>query len=420
VGKACVYLERSKSSPITLHLYEAGDLSPHNPFLHIVPHAVGQLKSLVAYGTPGNLQDITARLCRPAPLLEYLSINGDYGAEVTRNPALTTALFDGDLTSLRELRLQSVRTELPWRNMINLTSFALGHTSPGELLIKQLLDFFESAPHLREIELRYANPIFDPKNGRLVSLACLKTMEIVGDDPGVHPSLLLNHLIIPIGAELTTQADSHGPLIEGHRSLDNLRNLPNFTDIYLRMDEGYTQIQFIGPNGRVCMVGVSPRGDPTRLVLESLARFDTSEAKLLKIDRGNSPSSDLPYRALLPMKHLHTLTLFQCTSPDIFIHALDPSISSSGVVVCPKLEELVLVLRRDGETLNINNVIGMAAARASRGAKLESVRIISDDKSMQIDALELEKHASHVECGPWVGVANEDGDSGDEGGWWGE
>ena len=430
--KAHVYLERSKSSPINLRLHEGGHLSPRNPFLKIVPHAIDRLKSLVVYATPWNLPAITANLSRPAPLLEYLSINGNYEFKPHRNPVLPAALFDGDLPSLRELYLRSVRTELPWRNMINLTSFDLFRMKPDDVSIKQLLDFFESAPRLRKIKLFFATPTSGAQNDRLVSLACLEKMDVIGDEP---PSLLLDHLIIPVGARLTTQAGSHGPLIEGHlpRSLANLRNLPSFTKIRLNFYEFSPCVRFSGPNGRVRML-ITPRGNTTYLVLESLARFDTSKTERLKIDRGNSPSSDPLYRALLPMQHLRTLTLSQCTSPNIFIHALDPNISSSGVVVCPELEELVLVLRVNGETLDIKNVIEMAAARASRGAKLKSVRIVDLDseapsplldlrgdpvyvnqgKSMQIDASEIKKHVLRVEYGPEIDTADEHSDSSEE------
>jgi hypothetical protein len=423
VEKARVYLERSKSSPITLHLYEARDLSPHNPFLHIVPHAISRLKSLRINAIPENLADITAHISRPAPILEYLSICVERDREPDqRNPTLTTALFNGDLTSLRDLALQSVRTELPWRNMVNLTSFMLGYTLPRDVSIRQLLDFFESAPHLRKIELRSVNLTSGTQDSRLVSMARLKRMEIIGDDPDHPPSLLLDHLIIPIGAELTTRLGLHTPLIGGHlpKSLDNLRNLPNFTDICLRIGRGFPRIRLSGPNGQVTTMFPRtsfPRTSPihtTHFILGSLAWLDTSRTERLKIDRGNSPSGDPLYRAFLPMKRLRTFTLSHSSSPDALIRTLDPNIGSSGIVVCPKLEELVLVLRLDGETLDIKNVIEMAASRASRGAKLKSIRIVSRDESIRINVLELRKHVSHVECGPEVGVANEDSDGSDE------
>ena len=404
--KTRVYLERSNFSPIKLRLDERGGLSPHNPFLQIVPHATGRLKSLIINGTSGNLQDITPHLFRPAPLLEYLSISS-HTPGLQHDPTLTTALFNGDIPSLRELSLQCVQTELPWRNMVNLTSFELRGTMSYEVTVRQFLDFFESAPRLQKIELINATPTSGAQNGRLVSLASLKWIDIVGDDP---PSLLLDHLIIPIGAKLTTLGTSSGPLTENllPRSLDNLRNLSDFTDIHLYIDEEDPDIRFSGPNGQV-RVFMPPQDNATCLVLESLARFDTSKTERIQIEYGYSPSSDPLYRALLPMKHLRTLTLSRCTSPDIFIHALDP-IMRLGDVICPRLEDLVLVLHPDVETLDIKKVIEMAAGRASRGAKLKSVRIVSQDESMWIDALELRKHVSHVECGPGDGVADGDTD----------
>jgi hypothetical protein len=409
--KTRVYLERSKSSPINLRLDEGGDLSPHNPFLQIVPHAIGRLKSLIVNATPRNLPAITAHLSQPSPFLGLLSINGNHEFKSERNPVLTTVLFNDDFPSLRELRLQSVRTELPWRNMVNLTSFELGRTHPDHVPIRQLLDFFESAPRLRKIRLFFATPTSGAQNDRLVSLACLRWMHVAGEGP---PSLLLDHLIIPAGAELITRTKSHGPPIDNllPRSLNNLRNLSNFTKIHLDFSDFYPHIQFSGPNGQVHMF-LSPLEDPTHLTLEFLARFDTSKTEWLKIDNYYF-QNDPPFRELLPMKHLRTLTITRCGIPDVFIHVLDPSMSSSEVVVCPKLEELVLVLHANGETIDIKNVIAMAAARASRGAKLKSVRIVTQDKSVQIDALELKRYVLNVECGPGDDVADEETDAGDE------
>ena len=54
----------------------------------------------------------------------------------------------------------------------------------------------------------------------------------------------------------------------------------------------------------------------------------------------------------------------------------------------------------------------MVVARASRGAKFRSVRIVGSNEAIQIDSLELKKHVLHVECGPDVGIPYYD--SGDE------
>jgi hypothetical protein len=198
-------------------------------------------------------------------------------------------------------------------------------------------------------------------------------MEISGDGSA---SLLLDHLVIPVGVDLTIEVDLPNPPIKDcpPRLLDNLRNFPNFTTIELYGNESDPHMQFSGPNGEVRMIPRTSRVDMTYLILESLDQFDTSKIERLKIDRGNSPSSDPPYRGLLPMKHLRTLTLRQCASLHVFTHALHPDMSASAAGVCPKLEELVIVT--DRIVIDVKPVIGMVAARASEGAKLESIRIV--------------------------------------------
>ena len=414
--KTRVYLERSKSSPINLRINRKNNLLTHDPFFQIIPLAIGRLKFLRIIGSPESLPDITAHLTHPAPLLEDLLIDGDCEFDPESNPVLATSLFNGELSSLCRLHLQSVRTELPWRNMVNLTSFSLWYASPGEVTIRHLLDFFEGAPRLREIDLPTPNPGSSVQDGRLVSLAYLKRAEFFG---GETPATLLNHLLIPVGARLTTWGGLPGPLIEDHlpRSLDNLRNLHGFTKIHLRVLSWRSFLRFSGPNGQVCMFSLNPQVNTTSLVLKSLARFDTSKTEGLEIDHGDPSSMNPPYRALLPMKNLRTITLFQCSNPHHFIDALHPRVSTLGAVVCPKLEELVLVLRVYGETLDIESFTEMAAVRASGGAKLKVVRILT--REVQFDLLELEKHVLHVECGPEVVVIDDGGDNSDGEEWGG-
>ena len=399
--KACVYLKRSKTSPINLSLYRADRLFPHDPFFDIIPQASDRLVSLIIEGAPENIQDITSRLCRPSPLLEELTI-ASMKKRGLRNPVIAPVLLNGDLSSLRELSLESVRTELPWRNMINLTSFTLIYPSPGEISVRQFLDFFESAPRLRNVDLYSVILTPSDQNRRLVTLACLKEMEIRDCGPS---SALLDHLLIPVGAVLITRADLVTSLIGDllPRSLDNLRNFSNFTAIKLSVDESKPCMEFSGPNGRVRITPTNSRADGTRLVLGSLAQFDTSKTEKLVIEKGNLQSGDPLYRALLPMKDLCALTLSKCKSLYIFIHALRPSTSSSKIMACPKLEELVLIFHPDSKAVGIKNVIGMAAARASRGKKLRAIRIVdSRDEIDPGDVLELKKHVLRVEHCPGI------------------
>ena len=272
-----VYLEHSKSSPINLSLIRDRSLSPSDPFLETIPHTIGRLRSLIIEGTLENLQDITSHLSHPAPLLERLLIHGGHEHRQHRKPMVTPALFNGDLSSLCQLCLDYVRTKLPWRNMVNLTLFTLAHTFPGEVTIRRLLDFLESAPQLHKVDLHFATPISGVQNGRLVSLPCLKWMGITGD----RPSNFLGCLLIPVGVELVIHAGVLGSLIGDHlpESLNNLKNFSNFNTIKLDDGRAYPIIQFSGLNGQVKMILRVYGGDTTCLMLESLAGLETLKTK---------------------------------------------------------------------------------------------------------------------------------------------
>ena len=395
--QAHIYLERSKSLPVNLSLYTDDRLPSYHPFFKIIPHAIGRLGSLTIDVKRKHLQDITAHLSHPAPLLEKLSICGGSDYDSQHDPVLTFALFNGDLSSLRKLRLTRVRIELPRRNMVNLTSFKLSYMLRGEVTVRQLLDFFENTPRLRKVSLYAVTPAPGAQDERLVPLVCLEAMKIYGGGPA---SLFLDHLLIPAGARLIMEVYLPSLLIKDHppRFLDNLRNLPNFTTVDLCGPGNLTPyLQFSGPNGQVEMIMNNPQVDGIHSVLESLNQFDTSRVERLTIRSENSPSSDLSCRVLLPMKHLRTLILYQFSNPHVFIYALHPDMSPSGVVVCPGLEELIIGLNEI--TVDMESVIGVVAARASKGVKIKSITI-AGCKSARADVLELKKHVSRVEYSP--------------------
>jgi hypothetical protein len=153
----------------------------------------------------------------------------------------------------------------------------------------------------------------------------------------------------------------------------------------------------------------------TSLAFESLARFDTSKTERLIIGSSSPLSRDPPYRALLHMKNLRTLMLSRCSGLCAFVDALNPNTSPSKEVVCPSLEELIFTFRvgeEDVEELDIQAVVEMAAARASRGAKLRTVK---DQAGLGlVDSLELRKHVLHVESVPVVDVYDDASDRSDE------
>ena len=67
--------------------------------------------------------------------------------------------------------------------------------------------------------------------------------------------------------------------------------------------------------------------------------------------------------------------------------------------------------RTNSETFNIEDLITMASARASRGEKLRTVRIIGGRGGLDPDsALELGKYVSHVEYAPKTGAVDNSSD----------
>jgi len=389
--KTRVYLGRSKSSPINVWLDRDDGLLPHDPFLQIAPHAIGRVRHLFIGTMPDHLQDITNYLSHPAPLLQDLSIFGS-SDDPHLNPVLPTTLFDGDLSSLRELCLHSVQTKLPWKNMDGLTSFTLGYVLEPRVTIGQLLDFFESAPSLRDVDLTFSTPTSGAQIGRLVSLVHLRKLNISGFRP---PPLLLEHLLIPVGVKMWIKLNMGGPRIEDYlpRSLDNLRNISNFTRIRIHFGGYTTSMQLVGPNGDVLMVSSEPGADTTRSVAQSLAVLDTSKTERLEILRSNPLSEDF-HRALMSMKNLRTLSLSLCKDLRSFILALAPVPDSTSLIMCPKLDRLVF---RTGERFDVETMVEVAAARASAGSPLKSIRIINHGELVPREGVrELLKHVSHV------------------------
>ncbi|KAF9783724.1 hypothetical protein BJ322DRAFT_1066807 [Thelephora terrestris] len=393
--KTCVYLERSKSAPISVRLERKKGLLPNDPFLDIAPHVFSRLSYLHVTTSPDYLEDITKHLVHPAPLLRSLFIDGHASISLEIISELTSALFDGDLSSVRELHLRSVRTQLPWRNMKNLTSFGLTSVEQPTLSLGQFLDFFESAPSLSEVRLTSAAPTFGTQDGRLVSLPHLKTLEIYGPQP---PWLLLNHLVIPVGAGAIIHSYSTVPQIDKllPSSLSNFRNLSNFTKVCLDFTDFPPSMQFAGPNGLGRFV-LDPGPGPTHLVTRHLARFDTSNTQCLEIRGAGLVANEL-YQAIRSMANLRTLIISLYPGPPVFLPGLGFALFSDGVVACPKLEEFVYCV----PAFDIGEIVTFAAGRASRGVPFKSVEVIVFGEPVPTEAIaelqkELQKHVSRVE-----------------------
>ena len=75
------------------------------------------------------------------------------------------------------------------------------------------------------------------------------------------------------------------------------------------------------------------------------------------------------------MVDLRTLTLARCNN-SCLIRTLNPDETHSGVVLCPKLEEIILYVSRT-DWFHSKDLFRMAEGRAARHAKLQAITIIS-------------------------------------------
>jgi len=267
----------------------------------------------------------------------------------TRPLPLARVFFSEDLSSLRVLKLTRVVTHLPWNHLPNLTTFKLSYVPDGGVTVAQLLNFFESAPHLGDILLNNSIPATsNALSGRVVYLSRLKTLTISSD--AVH-STLLNHLSIPEGALLALDFDFCGDESPLPRYLPkttkNLKNLFRITTVNLHFNETMKFVRLNGPSGGLYVSGhrkdwakVTPSPDLDPRIFLSLIYFSLHITRRLAIMKYEPPRStsiaESPHKLLLRTPELRALALTQCNNLP-FILALDPAYNSSDLILCPKL-----------------------------------------------------------------------------------
>ena len=382
VDKTKVYIERSKSSPLEIFIGQVDNSSyREEAFVLAVPH-IGRLRSLSISGDPTEvLPALVEHFSRPVQLLNELNID----LICDQAPALPDKLFNGDLSSLHGLRLTGVITPLPWRGLSNLTTFEFSHVPGGKILLTQLLDFFESTPHLRHLRLHDSIPnSCNAPIERVVTLPHLKGLKVVAQP--AH-SILLNHLSIPPGVSLRlefTFSGKESPVpFYLPKSPDNLTNLSHITAINLCFGAEQKSMRLNGPSGELYILGSWVRGGDqchagANRFLRSLNRFDVSRNQWLAFTLYYHPR-DAPTptetRILRSMEDLRTLILSRCTNLP-FILILNPNKkldkNPDEKLLCPKLEEIVLYIERPDQ-FYINELLSMAEERASRGRSESTV-----------------------------------------------
>ena len=396
IDKTRTYIQRSQCSPFKLYLRD--DKVVDDAFALMIPH-IRRLESLTidAYKLPSVLGHFRCH----TPLLEKL----DVSVSASNNPVLDGTLFNGDLSSLHELRICGVITNLPWKNLTNLRVFSL-ESSSHKYGITQILDFLEAAPLLDTVSFRCA--ITGPSDGppgRIIPLPRLRFLTIHAAPP--H-STLLHHLHIPTGASLTSEflfSGEESPLA-GYLTNGSLNfgNLSHTTAINL-LFESNIFAQFSGPTGslRVLAFWLDTVPYPAECrTFHSLGPVLSTIEKLVVFkfeDPGPVELEECPiFRTLSSTSHLRTLVLTDCFYLP-FIRALDPDRNPSNLVLCINMQELVLYIMCLDHSY-VQHVFNMAKNRDSRGAKLWSVTIVDltdrgprEPKEMS----KLREHVTHVE-----------------------
>ena len=102
------------------------------------------------------------------------------------------------------------------------------------------------------------------------------------------------------------------------------------------------------------------------------------------------------FQTLSSANNLQTLVSMECNHRP-FILALDPDQNPSNLVICPKMEKLILYTRF-GYLFDVELLIAMAKNRSSRGVKLVSITLVDPGGDEQREeVLRLRQHFKRVE-----------------------
>lgn len=367
-------------------------------FAPVIPH-IHRLKSLTFSDLhlPSALKSLRFHI----PLLEKLDLEV---FTTTDDSALNNTLFDGDLSSLRELRLHGPLMHLP-----PIANLRVANLETSFLRMTQILDFLESAPFLHTISLTHSTlNSSDAPPARVIHLRHLKDLTIHVPPP--H-STLLHHLHIPTGASLTiSEVHYRGEELESllqdylptpARS-PNADNLSHLTAINLHLHPSRKHVRLSGSSGRLVLVvahhwsSISYALDYK--ILRSLTHSMLSRIQTLTISTFSyeHPDEESPIvQTLSSANSLRTLILIDCYELPFILALGQPS--PSNLLPCSNLERLVLYFRHLSPG-DVGYLMTMAKNRASMGAKLQSIAVFHlRGHGIGREVSTLGEHVTHVE-----------------------
>ena len=403
VDKTRTYIQRSRSSPLDLD-FTVGEVID-DAFALVIPH-IRRLRSLVIDQNTALPSALRHFRCH-TPLLEKLDIK----IVSYRDPVLDGALFNTDISSLRDLRLGGVITHVPWKSLANL-QVAYLKSCRHSYETTQMLDFFESAPLLHTVLLSYPMPLTssDAPQRRIVPLCHLKSFSISASP---LPSTLLRHLRIPIGASLISEFHFLGgesPFLDYHPerspNFDNISHITTINFFFARPK----CVRLSGPSGSLRVIAWdSPRSASSSYhtdcqMLHSLGHPMLSKIQKLVIseyrNRKRAKDDGCPiFKTLSTTNDLRTFVLIDSHFLPLIL-AWDPEQNPLNLILCPSMEELVLYIVQHLDDLLLKCLTTMAKNRASRGAKLSSITIairVLCGHPVEKDLSKLRKYVTHVE-----------------------
>ena len=163
----------------------------------------------------------------------------------------------------------------------------------------------------------------------------------------------------------------------------NLKNLSHITAVNLYFGPMRKYVRLSGPSGSLRLLASPDFSEHRRInestaedeVLRSLVPILSKTQRLVVSGYTESDPADAENCPLLrffsSVHNLRTLTLTECNNLP-FVLALNPEDNPTKVVLCPKLEEILLYVELE-DNFHIQSLIDMAKNRESRGAKLSSV-----------------------------------------------
>jgi hypothetical protein len=347
-SRTAILLQRSRFHPIDVTIDRR--LSPQA--VSLVAHHTYRMRSIgVNLSSSCRFREVHSLLNQSAPILEKMSL----GPTPLSSPHYGS-FFRGRFPALKTLHLEGHRFDLARSasGMTNgLTTLVLDNTQHHRL--HNLLEYLEHCKNLIHLRIDLPNLQGTIPTSHIVSLPNLRELRIV------YPPLTLHHLSFPLSANLDIRSRARS--LTGGDSLANAWTEDGLLEVFGSYTIKSVTMMFAGPNFTVRLLG--PRlflAEHTKVTtnrrtpfhsncLDSLQSLPIATVEFLRF----AQPPKFPFRwdlkpesctrLLQQMPALQRIVL-DISVVQFFIHALEPV---NGQIPCPKLNDLIVILREGHE-----------------------------------------------------------------------